>query len=421
MAWIKSKYIGVRYRESISREYKSRPERYYVIRYPNAAGKKIEEPVGWESEQIETNYGKQNINEMVASEIRSFLTHNIRMGILPQSLAEKREMEKAEKIRIENEKTLADEAAKQEEKQNITFGEVAESFLKWGETNKKSWKDDYNRYHQRLEKPLAKLQVRDISNAYLDTLKASWMKKVSPKTVEHYLSLIHSIFEHAIHSHEINTENPVRKVKRPEYDNRKTRFFSHEQAAELLRHLNKPNTMTVHDQTIMGLYSGMRFSEISNLKWTDINFDTGLIEIRNTKTSLNRQAYITEPIEQMLKRRQASPKKDPVYVFRSRRGKDQRHVSSTFYRALKELGFNSDGLARIDRLDFHSTRHTFGSWLAQEGISLYEIGELMGHQDISQTKRYAKLLPETKRRAVESLVKSATSHNVLPLADRKAG
>ncbi len=62
---------------------------------------------------------------MVASEIRSFLTHNIRMGILPQSIAEKREMEKAEKIRIENEKTLADEAAKQEEKQNITFGEVA--------------------------------------------------------------------------------------------------------------------------------------------------------------------------------------------------------------------------------------------------------------------------------------------------------
>lgn len=421
MAWIKSKYIGVRYRESRVREYKSRRERYYVIRYPDATGKKIEESVGWESEQIETNYGMQNINDMVASEIRSFLTHNIRMGIHPQSLAEKREMEKAEKIRIDNEKALAGETEKQEEKQNITFGEVAESFIVWGKANKKSWKDDFNRYHQRLEKPLSKLRIRDISNAYLDTLKSSWLKKVSPKTVDHYLSLIHSIFEYAINSHEIKTENPVRKVKRPEYDNRKTRFFSHEQAAVLLKHLDKKNTMTVNDQTILGLYSGMRFSEISHLKWTDINFDTGLIEIRNTKTALNRQAYITEPIEQMLKRREADPKKDPVHVFRSRRGKDQRHVSSTFYRALKDLGFNSEGLARIDRLDFHSTRHSFGSWLAQEGISLYEISELMGHQDISQTRRYAKLLPETKRRAVESLVKAATSHNVIPIANRKTG
>ena len=414
MKWFKTIYPGIRYRESSTRKHIGKPDKYFTIRYQNAKKVQVVEPVGWASE--DWNASKVNA-------IRADLVHNIRMGLHPQSLSEKRDMEKAEQIRIENDKALAGEAARQEEKQNVTFGEVAESFIEWGKANKKSWKDDFNRYHQRLEKPLSKLRVRDVSNAYLDTLKVSWMKKVSPKTVDHYLSLIHSIFEHAIHSLEIHTENPVRKVKRPEYDNRKTRFFSHEQAELLLEHLNKPNTMTVHDQTIMGIYSGMRFSEISNLKWTDINFNTSLIEIRNTKTSLNRQAYITDPIEQMLKRRGADPKKDPVHVFRSRRGKDQRHVSSTFYRALKDLGFNSDGLARIDRLDFHSTRHTFGSWLAQEGISLYEIGELMGHQDVSQTKRYAKLLPETKRRAVESLVKAATASksNVVSMADRKAG
>lgn len=420
MAWIKSKYTGVRYRESGSREYKNRREKYYSIRYTDATGHKVEEFVGWESERIETNYGTQNINDMVASEIRAFLAHNIRSGLHPQSIREKRELEAADMLKIESEKIQADEAATQEEKQNVTFGAVAESFIEWGKANKKSWKDDYNRYHQRLEKHLSKLRIKAISNSYLDTLKASWMKKVSPKTVDHYLSLIHSIFEHAINSHGIKVDNPVRKVKRPEYDNRKTRFFSHEQAAELLAHLEKPNTMTVHDQTVMGLYSGLRFSEISNMKWTDINFDTGLIEVRNTKTSLNRQAYITEPIEQMLRRRESEPKKDPVHVFRSRRGGNQRHVSSTFYRALAELGFNSKGLARIDRLDFHSTRHTFGSWLAQEGVSLYEISELMGHRDIAQTRRYAKLLPETKRRAVESLVRASTN-NIISLADRKAG
>lgn len=411
MKWFKTIYPGIRYRESANRNHLGKPDKYFTIRYQNADGVQVTEPVGWASE------GGRNATKVNA--IRSNLILNIRSGLHPQSLKETREMEKADQLKIEEEKVLAGEAVAQEEKQNITFGYVAESFIEWGKANKKSWKDDYNRYHQRLEKHLSKLRIRDISNAYLDTLKASWMKKVSPKTVDHYLSLVHSIFEHAINSHGIKVDNPVRKVKRPEYDNRKTRFFSHEQAEELLAYLEKPSTMTVHDQTIMGLYSGMRFSEISNLKWTDINFDTGLIEIRNTKTSLNRQAYITEPIEQMLKRRDAAPKKDPVHVFRSLLGGNQRHVSSTFYRALVELGFNTQGLARIDRLDFHSTRHTFGSWLAQEGISLYEISELMGHQDITQTRRYAKLLPETKRRAVESLVRASTN-NVISFNDRKA-
>ncbi len=412
MKWFKTIYPGIRYRESANRNHQGKPDKYFTIRYQNADGVQVTEPVGWASE------GGRNATKVNA--IRSKLILNIRSGLHPQSLKETREMEKADQLKIEEEKAQADEALAQEEKQNVTFGLVAESFIEWGKANKKSWKDDYNRYHQRLEKRLSKLRIRDISNAYIDTLKASWMKKVAPKTVDHYLSLIHSIFEHAINSHEIKVENPVRKVKRPEYDNRKTRFFSHEQAAELLAYLEKPNTMVVHDQAVVGLYSGLRFSEISNLKWTDINFSTGLIEVRNTKTSLNRQAYITEPIETMLRRREADPKRDPLYVFRSRFGKDQRHVSATFYRALVELGFNTPGLARIDRLDFHSTRHTFGSWLAQEGISLYEISELMGHQDITQTRRYAKLLPETKRRAVESLVRAATN-NVISLADREAG
>lgn len=410
MKKIKTIYPGVRYRENPTRKYQGKPDKYFFIRYQDASGKEKEEPAGWASEN--------SLNATKVNEIRAELIHNIRMGLHPQSLAEKREIEQAEKIRIESEKSHAEEQARQEEKQNITFGDAAGSFLNWSEANKKTFRDDQHRYKHRLEKPLSRVRLKDVSSAYIDTLKAGWMKKVSPKTVDHYLSLIHCVFEHAINSLEIQIENPVKKVKRPEYDNRKTRFFSHDQAAALLEKLDKSNTQTVHDQAIFGLYAGLRFGEIIRLKWTDINLETGLIEIRNTKTALNRQAYITEPIREMLERRLSNPKRDPVYVFKGRQGKTQKHVSGTFYRAVAELGFNDGRKDRADRLDFHSTRHSFGSWLAQEGVSLYEISELMGHQDISQTRRYAKLLPETKRRAVESLARAAAagrSAEVIPL------
>ncbi len=412
MKWVKTIYPGIRFRESQSRKYQGKPDKYFVIRYQNSEKVEVQEPVGWASED--------DLNATKVNSIRSELVHNIRMGLRPQSLKEQRQMEMDDRAKAEAEKIKIEAAQIAEEKQNVTFGEVAEQFIEWGKANKKSWKDDENRYNQRLKTPLGRLKIKDVSNAYIDTLKAGWLKKVSPKTVDHYLSLIHSIFEHAIKSLKIEIQNPIKDVKRPVYDNKKTRFFSHAQAAQLLEYLNKKRTMTTHDQTILGLYAGLRFSEIAKLKWDDINLDTGLIEIRNTKTHLNRQAYITAPIEKMFRRRMADGAKDPVYVFRSRNGKQQKHVSSHFYRAMDILGFNSPGMSRVDTFDFHSTRHTFASWLASTGISLYEIMALMGHQDISQTQRYAKLLPETKRRAVEQLVKASIDQTTADVIDIKS-
>lgn len=43
------------------------------------------------------------------------------------------------------------------------------------------------------------------------------------------------------------------------------------------------------------------------------------------------------------------------------------------------------------RVVFHTLRHTFASWLAIDGVPIYTIKSLMGHKDITQTMRYAKL------------------------------
>jgi hypothetical protein len=48
-------------------------------------------------------------------------------------------------------------------------------------------------------------------------------------------------------------------------------------------------------------------------------------------------------------------------------------------------------------------RHTFASWLALQGTSLYEIKELMEHKSIKMTERYAHLMPNVKIKAVNKL------------------
>jgi len=47
-----------------------------------------------------------------------------------------------------------------------------------------------------------------------------------------------------------------------------------------------------------------------------------------------------------------------------------------------------------EKLHFHSLRHTFASWLAQDGVSLYELQRLLGHSDIAVTEVYSHLQPE---------------------------
>ena len=52
---------------------------------------------------------------------------------------------------------------------------------------------------------------------------------------------------------------------------------------------------------------------------------------------------------------------------------------------------------------FHTLRHTFASWLVEQGIDLYSVKELMGHGTLAMTERYSHLSPDKLRRAIKTL------------------
>jgi len=97
-------------------------------------------------------------------------------------------------------------------------------------------------------------------------------------------------------------------------------------------------------------------------------------------------------------------------IFPDNKGKRQAHISRSFWKTLKELGFNKDITDKRYKVSFHTLRHTFASWLAIQGTSLYEIKELLGHKSIEMTERYAHLLPDAKRKAVNRLAETFKEH-----------
>ena len=55
------------------------------------------------------------------------------------------------------------------------------------------------------------------------------------------------------------------------------------------------------------------------------------------------------------------------------------------------------------KLNFHSLRHTFASWLVQKGATIYDVSKLLGHSTIKSTEVYAHLRVDELRGAVERL------------------
>lgn len=160
--------------------------------------------------------------------------------------------------------------------------------------------------------------------------------------------------------------------------------------------------------TLLSLHCGLRAGEIFALTWGDIDIPHGHITIRETKGGKDRTVIMTEAVKNMFLLKTAKSHSD--LVFPAKNGKKRGRISKTFERVVDDLGFN-DGIEKDNRkqkLTFHSCRHTCASWLAQAGVSLFVIKEILGHANIDMTMRYSHLSPDGMKAAMGILEKSLT-------------
>ena len=52
---------------------------------------------------------------------------------------------------------------------------------------------------------------------------------------------------------------------------------------------------------------------------------------------------------------------------------------------------------------FHTSRHTYATWMLSKGIDIYTVSKLLGHKNLRTTEVYAKIIDETKENAVNKL------------------
>jgi integrase len=386
--WNQTKHEGVRYREHPTRKHGVKPDQYFVIRY-RVAGKRHEEALGWAS---------QGWTAAKAAQALAKLQEAARTGEGATSLAEKRKQAEA---RREQERQEEEARAKSA----VTFGQVFhDSYMPAARLNKSKVSCDKEDGFYRNwiggvlgSKPLVSIAPFDLERLKKIMLEAG----KSPKTTHYCLAVVRQVFNFAKRNGLFHGDNPVAFVKKPTADNRRLRFLTHDEADRLLAILAE-RSPDVHSMALLSLHCGLRAGEIFSLTWQDVDLGRGVLTLRDTKSGKCRAAIMTDAVKDMLLARQAVTIPSGL-VFPSRTGERIVEMSNTFQLVADGLGLNNGVTDRRQKVVFHTLRHTFASWLVEQGVDLYTVKELMGHGTLAMTERYSHLSPDKLRRAVKTL------------------
>lgn len=209
------------------------------------------------------------------------------------------------------------------------------------------------------------------------------LKRVGPKTVRNYRSVLSMIFKMA-YADGLIDRNPVEFVEAPKMQKRTIDTYSIEEVRKIVRVCEEPFKNFVQ----LMFFTGMRPGEMIALEWGDVSFEAGTIMVARrrrdgvtdvTKSKKIRIVDMTPQAKEALlrQRRITGLAKD---VFLTQYGEPYMETETLrrkFKEAVKKAG--------VKELRMYDMRHTFVTLMAQAGMPESWIIQQVGHTDISIT------------------------------------
>jgi integrase len=223
-------------------------------------------------------------------------------------------------------------------------------------------------------------------------------QKIQPATVNKVLGVISSVMNAAIRWEWIDKAPVISKLRVP---TKRVSWLTREQAKRLIDALPRH----LADMAIFSLETGLRSSNVTNLKWSQVDMDRKMAWIHPDEAKSRRAIPVplSDTAGTLLHRQKQItrlPKySDFVFVFR---GKPVQKTSTpAWYRTLSKLG--------MENFRWHDLRHTWASWHIQKGTPLHVLQALGGWETTEMVQRYAHLSADHLAQWVQSLTFSASN------------
>lgn len=274
-------------------------------------------------------------------------------------------------------------------RKNITINYLINIFLDYSRMNKKSYEQDNYRLNLLLKNYLKPNKlIKDMKPIDIENLKKKMLADNKTKVnVNRYLELLSKMFNMAIDNDWID-KNPVKRNAKFPVKNYKVRYLSEGEEKRLLEYSSE----AIKPIIITALNTGLRKQNILDLKWDDINFEFGYIEILENKSNKHIKIPMTETLKMMFN----GMKRESEYIFLNPQTKEP-------YKDFRRLWNKAKADSGIENFRFHDLRHTVATRLAKNNIPITTIKEILAHSDISTTMRYSHAVSSDEIKAMNIL------------------
>ncbi|MHC4269748.1 MAG: tyrosine-type recombinase/integrase [Planctomycetota bacterium] len=253
---------------------------------------------------------------------------------------------------------------------NKTFRDMMESFMR--EHTPKVSINMQRGYNSKLKKHLSPffgdLNLLSITPKTISRYKVLRDGEgAQPATINRELAMLSKAFSLAVKEWEWLSDNPLSKVPREKENNERDRWLSKDEETLLLD--NSPEWL--REMIRFALNAGLRQDELLSLSWSRVNLLRKTIVIQETKNGKPKMLPLNETALDVINHRSKVRSIRNNFVFFTQNGKKihPNNLRASFYIVT--------GKAGIMNFKWHDLRHTFATRLAQAGVDLYKINQIV--------------------------------------------
>jgi len=279
----------------------------------------------------------------------------------------------------------------------LTYAEFFEGhYLPHVKLRKRSWDRDEELYRLRIKAIFGSRRLNQITRHQVQAFHSSLAEQgLAAATANHHLKLIRQSLNLARQWAMLDGENPAARIQMLHEDNKVENYLNDEQLGRLLTVLRTDRNRPVCRVALYLLSTGCRLNEALSATWGDVDVERRVFTVRssNSKSRKIRSVPLNDAAVDVLNQIGRGEDGDPIFVS-GRTGAAFTTIAKQWDRIRK--------LAGLPTLRLHDLRHSYASFLVNDGRTLYEVQAILGHSSSKVTEKYSHLSTKTLQQAAAS-------------------
>ncbi|RLD11563.1 tyrosine recombinase XerD [candidate division KSB1 bacterium] len=227
---------------------------------------------------------------------------------------------------------------------------------------------------------------------------------LTPRSIARKLAALRAFCRFLIRE-DVIQKNPTLNIASPKLDKRLPDYLTTAEVKALLQLPDIETLEGLRDFVILVMFyaTGMRVSEVANLKLENLRFDQSVFRITGKGNKIRLAPMgedLRKHLQKYLKRRQDEEKlalefNDYIFVKNRKEPFTREQIAALVRQYIKRV-------ANVEKAHPHALRHTFATHLLNEGADIMSVKELLGHASLNTTQIYTHVSAEHLKKIYKS-------------------